>query len=149
MHAIKYYHRKDLILPLVDALASEFKKTNAQLLMAHDWILVPVPMPTTRKLVRGYNQAELIASALGKRLSLPVRTDILKRARSPMRQVKTKTKSERAQNQKGSFVATKDLSGMCIIVVDDITTTGITLEEARKTLLSKKAANVLAITLAH
>lgn len=106
-------------------------------------------MPGKRKLLRGYNQAELIAISLGKTLSLPVRSDILLRTKSPRRQVKTANRNERMENQKGSFAVKGDPTGMRIVLVDDVVTTGATLEEARKTLLRKKAANVLALTLAH
>lgn len=149
IHAIKYYHRKDLIPPLAHGLAGELEKAANYRLEAHSWVLVPVPMPAMRKLFRGYNQAELIAIALGKELSLPVRTDILKRHHSPLRQVRTGARSERVHNQRGSFMAGESPRGMHIILVDDVTTTGATLGEARRTLLAEKAVNVLAVTLAH
>lgn len=149
IHAIKYYHRKDLISPLAYELAKELEKADSYRPTADSWVLVPVPMPAMRKLLRGYNQAELIALALGKELSLPVRTDILKRTRSPLRQVRAATRNERTQNQKGSFATVKNPSGMRIILVDDVTTTGATLQEARRTLLADKAEGVLAVTLAH
>lgn len=134
---------------MTHALAKEVEKTNGSRLQTDNWVLVPIPMPTLRKLFRGYNQAELIAIALGRELSLPVRLDILKRKRSPLRQVRTATRSERIHNQRGSFRAQENLTGLRIILVDDVTTTGATLDEARRTLLAKRAANVLAVTLAH
>lgn len=149
IHAIKYYHRKDLIPPLAHELARELEKTDNYRLTPGRWVLVPIPMPRLRKLFRGYNQAELIALALGKELSLPVRLDILKRARVPLRQVRTATRSERIRNQKGSFMTHENPAGLRIILIDDVTTTGATLDEARKTLLAQKAVNVLAATLAH
>lgn len=145
IHSIKYYHRRDLVLPLVRATKEKVRGIPG----VESYILVPIPMPPMRKLLRGYNQSELIAYALGRELSLPVRPDILKRTRSPLRQVQTATRTERMQNQKGSFAVKGDLSGLRIMLVDDVTTTGATLEEARRVLLSKKAANVLAVTLAH
>jgi ComF family protein len=145
IHAIKYYHRRDLIPPLARALAEEAKKIPA----IGSYTLVPVPMPAMRKMLRGYNQAELIAEALGRELSLPVNCAVLKREHSPARQVKAGTRGERMRNQRGSFATGESPAGMRIILVDDVTTTGATVEEARRVLLSEKAADVLALTLAH
>jgi ComF family protein len=145
IHAIKYYHRRDLIPPLVLPL----QKQLLLLPNVEKYVLVPVPMPRIRKLMRGYNQAELIARELGKALSLPIRTDILERARSGPRQVEAKTRSERMKNQRGLFRIKESPGDMRILLVDDVVTTGATLEEARKVLLSKGARNVHAVTIAH
>ncbi|MFA5132458.1 MAG: phosphoribosyltransferase family protein [Candidatus Paceibacterota bacterium] len=162
IHAIKYYHRKDLITPLTRAAALELKSSSFPLLAssfqsstssfklsASSWTLVPIPMPRLRKYLRGYNQAELIAKALSQELSIPVRTDILTRSRTPKRQVQTHTRGERLYNQHNSFATATPPLGMNIILVDDVTTTGATLTEARNTLLKQGAKKVIALTLAH
>lgn len=105
-------------------------------------------MPRMRKLIRGYNQAELIAYALGKRLSLPVRL-ALARTKSPSRQATITEKALRMKNQKGSFGVVGDVSHKTIILVDDVTTTGATLLEARAVLLKHQAKSVHAFALAH
>lgn len=145
IHAIKYYHRRDLVSPLAQALADEMKNIPD----LEKYVLIPIPMSRMRKLVRGHNQAELIARQLGKELSLPVDTTTLKRVRLSRRQVKTKSRKERLEKQKGSFSVAKDVSGIRVMLIDDVTTTGATLKEARKALLSGGATNVLASTLAH
>lgn len=144
IHAIKYHHRKDLIAPLALALAKELGKT-----VHEESILVPVPMPAFRKFMRGYNQAELIAEVLGKELGLPVWNDVLTRNKISKRQAMIATRSERLRNQNGSFAADNKAHHERFIVVDDVTTTGATLKEARKALLQKKASHVEAVTLAH
>ncbi len=149
IHAIKYYHRRDLIEPLIHALALELQTNNSRISSHDDWILVPVPMPKVRKLLRGYNQAELIANRLGKEMSLLVGRSLLTRSRYAARQAKVKTRSGRLLNQKGAFLTTCDLSGKHIILVDDVTTTGATLAEARKALLLAGAEEVMAVTLAN
>lgn len=149
IHAIKYFHRKDLIEPLTQELAKEICVTNSYKLQANSWTLVPIPMPRLRKYMRGYNQAELIANSLSKKCSLLVRSDVLVRLKSPKRQVKTKTKSERLQNQHNSFKITNNVKNMNIILVDDVTTTGATISEARNTLLKAGAGSVIAVTIAH
>lgn len=147
LHAIKYYHRKDLLHPLVGALAKHIKKTDFK--TGQETVLVPIPMPRIRKYMRGYNQAELIATILSKQLNIPVNTTILGRAKTSKRQVTTRSRSERLKNQKHSFSINKAVLGLDIILVDDVTTTGATISEARDALLTSGAKNVRALTLAH
>jgi ComF family protein len=146
IHAIKYYHRKDLIAPLVKYASEEISKIlkeNSQ------FVLVPIPMPRIRKFMRGYNQASIIAEELSMLLSLPLDQTILIRTRNSKRQVETKTRSERMRNQRGNFGLEGDVSGMDIVLVDDVSTTGATLDEAKNLLLKGGARSVRAVTLAH
>ena len=102
--------------------------------------------------MRGYNQAAHIAATITKVTGTPTCTDILVRVTKKKNQVKTRDRGERLQNQKGAFkVLCTDLSleTKTIIVVDDVTTTGATLQEARKVLLVAGAKKVQALTLAH
>jgi ComF family protein len=167
IHSIKYFHRRDLIEPLTKELVEVLKvglmdqeinlkgslreplNTTSYKLMATNWTLVPIPMPTLRKYVRGYNQAELIARELSQQCSLPIATKILTRIHSPKRQVTTRTRGERLQNQHNSFKVINSVKNMHIILVDDVITTGATLFEARKVLLHAGATSVRAVTLAH
>lgn len=145
IHSIKYFHRKDLISPIVKEIYLEISKTTE----FENYIILPIPMPVIRKYIRGYNQAELIAKEIGKQCNLPVETNSLVRLSSPKSQLKTKTKNERLKNQHNSFKVVKDVSGLNILLIDDVTTTGATLIEARNTLLKSGAKSVKAITIAH
>ena len=148
IHAIKYFHRRDLIEPLTKELANELKSINfAQ--QNIPFVIIPIPMPLLRKYMRGYNQAELIAQELAKQCSLTINTTALARLHAPKRQVTTKTKSERLRNQHGSFKVISSVCNMHILLVDDVTTTGATLVEARKALLKSGAITVRAVTIAH
>ena len=152
IHAIKYFHRKDLIQPLTHELAQELNKIvspGPYILVPSAYLLIPIPMPLLRKYMRGYNQAEIIAKELSKECSLPVTTTILARTRSPKRQVMTTTRGERLRNQHKSFKINKNVKNLNIILVDDVTTTGATIFEARKILLEAGASTVRAVTLAH
>ena len=106
-------------------------------------------MPKFRKYIRGYNQAELITEELTKKLPTLTITHALMRNKSPKRQVTTRTRSERLLNQQGSFKTIENVTELNIILVDDVTTTGATLLEARKELLAHGAASVRCVTLAH
>ncbi len=143
IHAIKFFHRKDLIIPLSHELLPLLPRINGNL------VLVPVPMPHFRRLLRGYNQSELLAHKLSSLSGVPVDTSILKRNISPTRQVTTHNRKERLRNQKNTFITHKDLAGREIIIIDDVTTTGATLSEAKKVLDRAGASKVHAITIAH
>lgn len=143
LHAIKYYHRKDLLPPLANVLVDKIVAER------YEGVLVPIPMPTIRMSMRGYNQASLLATILSKGTRLMLREDILVRSKSPARQVTMNSKSSRLLNQKHTFKVTNNVVGLDIILVDDVTTTGATLNEARKILLKHKAKSVTCVTLAH
>ena len=143
IHAIKYFHRKDLVSPLAKKLAEEM------VVQQYRGVLVPIPMPTFRKYIRGYNQAEILAKHLSKENNLDIDSTILRRNHSSKRQVMTRTRGERLHNQKNTFQVIKNVQGMSIILVDDVTTTGATIEEARKVLLLHGALQVVAVTIAH
>lgn len=143
IHTIKYFHRKDLIPPLVKSCLPFFPEHRELS------ILVPIPMPKMRKHIRGYNQATEIAAELSKLTELKVNDDLLSRLRSPSRQVTKSSRSSRLQNQKGSFMSTSQVKGLDIILIDDVTTTGATINEARKVLIENGARSVIAFTIAH
>lgn len=143
VHAIKFFHRKDLLTPISQELVTLLPEKR------DDWVLVPIPMPSLRRMLRGYNQSELLAAKLGTISGMPIDTSLLKRKSSPSRQVRAHNKKERLRNQKNTFRSIKNVVGLNIILIDDVTTTGSTLFEARKILLSGGARSVIAITIAH
>lgn len=147
IHAIKYFHRKDLIPPLAKMVAKEVEKENDY----RSYIVVPIPMPTVRKFIRGYNHTEELASQVGNELGLAHITDILLHNRmvKNQRQVLTHSRHERLKNKHNTFLVTRKAEGKNIILVDDVATTGATLREARKVLLQHGAVRVMACTIAH
>lgn len=108
---------------------------------------VPVPLHWTRKINRGYNQSHLLA----KRLKHPakVNTDLV-RIRRTKSQVLMPSPHQRLKNVEGAFAVRKGHSfpGKNICLVDDIKTTGATLNECAKTLKEAGAAKVYALVLA-
>lgn len=90
--------------------------------------LVPVPLHASRRRKRGYNQAEELARELSVRTGIPVRTDLVKRAKKT-KPLKMLNVSERQNNLKKAFLFTQnDVKLKAIIIVDDIYTTGTTLD---------------------
>jgi len=90
--------------------------------------VIPVPLHWRRQFSRGYNQAEVIASALAKELGANMRTDVLKRRRRTQSQTKLNPE-ERIQNIKGAFEVRHSFPAKHVLVVDDTFTTGATLAE--------------------
>lgn len=147
IHAIKYFHRKDLIIPCSNKLSEVISKE----INHHSYVLVPIPMPVLRKYIRGYNHTEQIAKAVSLQLQIPVMDNILKEnsSKHSRRQVTTRSRKDRILNKRNAFITNKDVTGFNIILIDDVTTTGATLREARKVLLQHGALSVVAFTFAH
>ncbi len=123
----------------------------------HLWILVPIPISRKRYRQRGFNQSELIARAYRQALmnhhglTLTLRTDILMKQKSTQKQGTSSSREERMSNMDHVFAVTDKslVAGKCIIVIDDVTTTGATLHDARRALQEAGATKVLAWTIAN
>ena len=96
--------------------------------------IVPVPIHRSRRRKRGFNQAEILAEILGKKLGIPVEPELLKRNRKTVPQ-KELSPSERLKNLTGAFLAESlPDDKKRILLVDDIYTTGSTLEACARVL---------------
>jgi ComF family protein len=132
---------------LDDALASLLEETlRARGDLAFDAI-VAVPMSPAKERRRGYNQADLLARALSRRVSVRCDMTLLTRAGERATQ-STLPKRERAANVRGAFAASSRVKGKSILVVDDICTTGETLRACATALMAEGAGRVCAVTVA-
>jgi ComF family protein len=117
-----------------------------------DTLLVPIPLHRWRLFQRTFNQAGLLAQALAKRTGLPVSQTALHRIRRTRPQ-QGLTRSQRHLNMRAAFhvpaVARPLVQGKTIILVDDVLTTGATVEAAAKVLLRAGAADIKVVTLAR
>lgn len=104
-------------------------------------VIVPLPLHRQRLRERGFNQASEVARCLPQPLGIPVRHDILRRAGGTRRQSQL-ARRERVANIRGAFAATDTARGLRIALVDDVVTTGSTIQEAARTLLRQGAATV-------
>ena len=94
----------------------------------HPDALIPVPIHPSRKRARGYNQAEVLAKEIGRNLNIPVDTTLIKRVRktAPMKDLSVQ---ERQNNLKKAFkICHNDVKLSTIIIIDDIYTTGSTID---------------------
>jgi ComF family protein len=111
--------------------------------------LVGVPLHPRRLRERGYNQSDLVAEELGKHIGLPVIEDCLVRVKQAQPQVKAVDVEERRRNVADAFVCRDEsVSGKRIILIDDVCTSGATLESCAAALKSKGATSVWGLTLA-
>lgn len=109
--------------------------------------LIPVPISRSRRKKRGYNQAELLADVMGKQLNLPVYRNLVKRVKNTLPQ-KELNAYERQKNLKKAFkLAQNDVKLNSIIVMDDIYTTGSTIDALAGVLLTSGVQKVYFLTL--
>jgi ComF family protein len=113
-------------------------------------LIVPVPLHRARRRERGYNQAELIALPLARQLGVPARNNILLRSR-PRPGVLRLTRSQRWSAAKGAFATRPgaQVDKLRVLLVDDVMTTGATLDACSRVLRRAGAARVMALTVAR
>ncbi len=113
-------------------------------------IIVPVPINKHKKRLRGFNQAEILAQVLGNTLSLPVPSANLKKIKKTIPQAGL-SKEKRINNLIKAFSIREPLliKEKHILLVDDVMTTGATLDTCAKELLKAGAKSVTGFTLAR
>ncbi len=137
--AFKYNNKRYMAPFYVSEIIKRHGKTILSLPVE---ALVPIPIHKKKLKKRGYNQAELLAGELGKRLSIPVDTELIYRVVNTEPQ-KSLSPLEREDNLKKAFQCTKKVvSYKCIMLVDDIYTTGATVEACTKLLHEKGITDV-------
>lgn len=134
MAKIKYKNKREYLDFYGEAVCLRYEKLIRRM---DAQVLVPVPVHPARKRERGFNQAELLANRIGNRLEIPVCPDMLVRNKKTMPQ-KGLDPSGRLKNLEEAFSAGKLFDGVeGVILVDDIYTTGSTIEACTRAL--KKA----------
>lgn len=146
IHRLKYYNLRALA-PLLGALLADFLSSQPVPVA----LLVPVPLHRRRERQRGYNQAYLLAQEAGKRLGLPVMPRALSRLKDTPPQARSSGAEERRANVRGAFRCTRPylVEGVAVAVVDDVCTTGATLEACAAALKEAGATSVWGVTLAR
>ncbi|MFZ4857491.1 MAG: double zinc ribbon domain-containing protein [Desulfuromonadaceae bacterium] len=147
IHAFKYNRSTHLRYPLallaLEGICGVPAVTDLNL-------IVPVPLHRSRLRRRGFNQAVLLGRILSRRLTLPMMPDALVRTRATEPQIELSA-AERRVNVKGAFSVRKPerITGKRILLLDDVMTTGSTMDECAKELKKAGASAVIAVTIAR
>jgi ComF family protein len=144
IHQFKYRPCRSLAKPLALWAAG-----NMRPVQGID-IILPIPLHTTRLRERGFNQALLLADYLGKTFNIEVCFDNLKRTRPTKPQVEL-TGAERIKNVAGAFGLTRpgDIAGRAVLLIDDVFTTGATMNECARVLKAAGCPRLAALTIAR
>ncbi|HMU58397.1 MAG TPA: phosphoribosyltransferase family protein [Chitinophagaceae bacterium] len=132
MHQLKYKGNKELGLQLGRIMGEQIKKSGRFDADA----LVPLPLFPAKERKRGYNQAKVLSDGMAEVMGIPVLNDVVIRPQHTETQTK-KGRVERWKNMEGKFVLTNEdaIKGKHLILVDDVVTTGATLEACGHELL--------------
>ena len=145
IHQLKYYNLKAISSCLAHLLADYLVATPLP-----GGVLVPVPLHPKRLRQRGYNQSSLLARELSKFTDLPVIENCLIRVKQAQPQARTTNVEERRKNVIDAFACRDEgVSGKQVILIDDVCTSGATLESCARVLKNKGAISVWGLTLAR
>jgi len=146
LHALKYDGELRLVEPLAEQMAARWQRAG----VGGD-VLVPVPVHAAKLKQRGFDQAELLARAVGRVLKLPVAT-VLERAAKTAAQHALGRRA-RAANVGGAFLVSAhnraQISGRWILLIDDVVTTGATFAGCAQALYDAGASAVSGLALAR
>jgi len=139
IHLFKFYGRRSYAVSYGKLLAMELMKAHPEGFDALTW----VPTGTLRKLRRGYDQVELLANAVGSELGIPPQR-LLKKIRNNRPQSGIRGEAQRRANVLGAYRATDpaSLRGKRILLLDDVITTGSTVGECARVLLTAGAKEI-------
>lgn len=143
VHHLKYGGRRELA-PLLGGWMADCWKQTALTASA----VVPVPLHLHRERERGYNQSLLLASTVSALTGTPLHARALQRVRDTPPQIGL-TGPQRAENVRGAFACTSPMQGASVLIVDDVTTTGATLDACAAALKESGCSRVWGLTAAR
>jgi competence protein ComFC len=134
LHALKYKSKPEIGILLGKELGAEMLKSKN---FSDIDFIIPVPLHPNRQKQRGYNQSEMIGEGISKVTKIPMMIENLVRAKETVTQTKM-TKEERWKNVSGKFVLNdlESLKNKHVLLIDDVITTGSTIEACGEVLLT-------------
>lgn len=144
IHNSKYNGCKRLLRIISEMALSELEE--APEIMQVD-LLLPVPLHKVRYRERGFNQAEIIARTVGERFNLPVKTNLIHRSEWTTSQTMLDIAGRR-RNTEQAFKVTGTCEGKCVLLIDDVLTSGATSNSCAKKLKERGASTVGIFTVA-
>jgi len=147
IQTFKYSFVFDLAASLSNFIVETIEKQNLSNYFK-DFVIVPVPLHQRRFNWRGFNQSELLATTLAKKLNAPMVTNLIQRKKFTKPQVNL-SQGERKKNLENAFELLSDVIDKKILLVDDLVTSGATANELSKLLKKSKASEVWVVSIAH
>ena len=144
LHALKYKGNQDVGILLGQMFGQELA-AEGQLPPAD--IILSIPLHRKKLKQRGYNQSDLLAQGLSEATGIPWSGTMLQRTRYTATQT-GKSKIERRENVHGVFTVSPNFAAERVILIDDVLTTGATLEECASTLLAAGCKHIYIMTIA-
>ncbi len=147
IHELKYRGRKRVARRLAEALLAQ---PGAEDLLRGSDVLVPVPLHPRRRRERGFNQAEVVAEELARRVGRPCATGALVRRKDTTPQAGLSA-AQRRRNVAGAFAVRRQplVAGRVVALVDDVLTTGATAQACARALLAAGASEVRLLAVAR
>jgi len=148
IHSYKYNFIKELANFLARLMIIKFNYLLTIYPELKQAIILPVPLHKKRKSWRGFNQAELLAKVLANNFAMQMETDVLKRIKNIKPQVNLKS-FEREKNISGAFGVTGIVKSKMFLLIDDVMTTGSTMNECARVLKSVGAEKIYGLAVAR
>lgn len=148
IHQFKFRQKTALGNPLAQILATTLSK---EFHLFNNHTVLPVPLHRTRQRQRGYNQSAILAKEVARHFHLPLVLNNLRRIRPTESQARLNGRKARQENVKDAFQVTSpaELCEKQVILVDDVMTTGATVNECAKTLKKAGVKSVLVLTVSR
>ncbi len=149
--ALKYKFASEIASELAEACLTQIKTLNT-IYNSQYTILIPVPLHKLRQNWRGFNQAEEIGKIIARNMDWEFSPDLIIKAKASEPQAEL-TRGERLRNLHGKFAVNNKVYSLvpnnyCLVVFDDVATTGSTIKEIAKVLIDNGAKKVIGLTIA-
>lgn len=147
IHMAKYHNSKDSLAVLGRLLVLFWNKAGMETILPKGSVIVPVPLHRRKQLSRGYNQSVVLARFLASELALLVDESLVVRKKYTKSQVGLHAQ-KRHQNIANAFSVIRERVPQNVLLIDDVVTTGATLDEIARVLKAAGVQQVFAIVLA-
>lgn len=151
IHNFKYRFAKKINFTLAYVLSIYLEKSIPIKEMIKDWLIIPIPLHKSRKNWRGFNQSEEIAKIIGEKYNLKIATDNLIRIKKTPPQAEIEDWQTRKKNISLAFAIKNptEIKDKNIILIDDVRSSGATLEESARLLKSAGVKKIIGLTVAR
>ena len=149
IHYLKYKKWRRLSSVIKKILNQYLDKLNLKN-KTKNYIIIPIPLHKNRLKERGFNQSEIISKIISEKLNLNIKNNILTRLKETKPQAELKNWEERKENLKNSFSInnSEEIKNKNIILIDDVYTSGSTINEAVKSLRGAGAKKIITFVVA-